>query len=178
LSATQSTSHINYRRARSSQGCCSPRSYKSQGRRVRILTFATRIRPPPQAPPWCQPRAPPLRICSCFLCSHRHLAPHPCLPWLLQFGCWTLSHGLGRGDPAIAGGVGEWRAADAGRRQPTPGVDGPIGIGQGAQPPQGYVVSFVRLHERGFNAPASRFMRGLCHHYRVELHNLAPIAIS
>jgi hypothetical protein len=26
----------------------------------------------------------------------------------------------------------------------------------------GYVVSFVRLHEHGFNASASRFMRGLC----------------
>jgi hypothetical protein len=29
-------------------------------------------------------------------------------------------------------------------------------------PPYGYVVSFVRLHERGFTAPANRFMRGLC----------------
>jgi hypothetical protein len=26
----------------------------------------------------------------------------------------------------------------------------------------GYVVSFVRFHERGFAAPASRFMRTLC----------------
>jgi hypothetical protein len=40
------------------------------------------------------------------------------------------------------------------------------------------VVSFVRFHERGFMAPASRFMRALCHHYGVELHNLAPNAIS
>jgi hypothetical protein len=40
------------------------------------------------------------------------------------------------------------------------------------------VVSFVRLHERGFTAPASRFMRALCHHYGVELHNFAPNAIS
>ena len=45
-------------------------------------------------------------------------------------------------------------------------------------PPHGYVVSFARLHERGFAAPASRFMRGLCHHYGVELHNFAPNAIS
>jgi hypothetical protein len=29
--------------------------------------------------------------------------------------------------------------------------------------PSGYVVSFVRFHERGFMAPASRFMRALCH---------------
>jgi hypothetical protein len=49
---------------------------------------------------------------------------------------------------------------------------------QEPNPPYGYVVSFVRLHERGFNAPASRFMRDLCYHYRVELHNFAPNAIS
>jgi hypothetical protein len=45
-------------------------------------------------------------------------------------------------------------------------------------PPYGYVVSFVRFHERGFVAPASRFMRGLCYHYGVELHNFMPNAIS
>jgi hypothetical protein len=45
-------------------------------------------------------------------------------------------------------------------------------------PPYGYVVCFVRLHERGFTTPTSRFMRGLCHHYRVELNNFAPNAIS
>jgi hypothetical protein len=38
-------------------------------------------------------------------------------------------------------------------------------------PPYGYVVSFIRHDERGFAAPASHFMRGLCHHYGVELHN-------
>jgi hypothetical protein len=32
-------------------------------------------------------------------------------------------------------------------------------------PPDGYVVSFIRFHERGFAAPASRFMRALCHRY-------------
>jgi hypothetical protein len=41
----------------------------------------------------------------------------------------------------------------------------------------GCVVSFVRHHEHGFTAPASRFMRGLCYHYGVELHNFAPNAI-
>jgi hypothetical protein len=40
------------------------------------------------------------------------------------------------------------------------------------------VVSFIRHHERGFTAPTSHFMRGLCHHYGVELHNFAPNAIS
>jgi hypothetical protein len=45
-------------------------------------------------------------------------------------------------------------------------------------PPYGYIVSFIRHHERGFTTPASCFMRGLCHHYGVELHNFAPNAIS
>jgi hypothetical protein len=36
------------------------------------------------------------------------------------------------------------------------------------------VGSFIRLHERGFNTPASKCMRGLCYHYGVELHNFAP----
>jgi hypothetical protein len=45
-------------------------------------------------------------------------------------------------------------------------------------PQYGYVVSFVRFHERGFAAPASRFMRALCYHYGVELHNFTPNAIS
>jgi hypothetical protein len=45
-------------------------------------------------------------------------------------------------------------------------------------PPHVYVLSFVRLHEHVFTAPVSRFMRGLCHHYGVELHNFAPKDIS
>jgi hypothetical protein len=45
-------------------------------------------------------------------------------------------------------------------------------------PPHGYMVSFIRFHERGFAVPASRFMRGLCYHYDVELHNFTPNAIS
>jgi hypothetical protein len=45
-------------------------------------------------------------------------------------------------------------------------------------PPYDYVVSFIRHHKRGFTAPANRFMRGLCYHYGVELHNFALNAIS
>jgi hypothetical protein len=45
-------------------------------------------------------------------------------------------------------------------------------------PSYGYVVSFIRFHERGFTAPASCFMRALCYHYGVELHNFTPNAIS
>jgi hypothetical protein len=44
-------------------------------------------------------------------------------------------------------------------------------------PPQGYVLSFIPFHERGFGVPASRFMRALLHHYGVELHNLNPNSI-
>jgi hypothetical protein len=45
-------------------------------------------------------------------------------------------------------------------------------------PSDGYVVSFIRFHKRGFAVPASCFMRALCHRYGVELHNFAPNAIS
>jgi hypothetical protein len=54
----------------------------------------------------------------------------------------------------------------------------PPGRDHAPNPPNGYVVSFIRFHERGFMAPASRFMRALCLHYSVELHNFAPNAIS
>src|SRR6185436_17390392 len=45
-------------------------------------------------------------------------------------------------------------------------------------PPEGYVVSLVRLHERGFGVPVSRFMRAMCEHYGAELHNFGPNSIS
>nr|CAB3502612.1 unnamed protein product [Digitaria exilis] len=65
-----------------------------------------------------------------------------------------------------------------------PNVDGepPVWISPGAatepDPPRGYVVSFARFHERGFGVPVGRFMRALCFHYKVELHNFSPNAIS
>jgi hypothetical protein len=40
------------------------------------------------------------------------------------------------------------------------------------------VVSFIAFHERGLGMPPSRFMRVLLHHYKVELHHLAPNSIS
>ena len=46
------------------------------------------------------------------------------------------------------------------------------------KPPNGYVVSLARLHERGFGVPADRFLRALCRHYEVELHNFAPNDVS
>jgi hypothetical protein len=45
-------------------------------------------------------------------------------------------------------------------------------------PPYGDIVSFTHFHEHGFTAPASRFLRGLCYHYGVELQNFTPNAIS
>jgi hypothetical protein len=45
-------------------------------------------------------------------------------------------------------------------------------------PPERYVVSFVAFHKRGLGVPPSRFMRGLLHYYKVELHHLAPNSIS
>jgi hypothetical protein len=69
--------------------------------------------------------------------------------------------------------------------QLAPNVDGqpaawivPLATDREPNPPYGYIINFVRFHERGFTAPASRFMRRLCYHYDVELHNFAPNAIS
>ena len=39
-------------------------------------------------------------------------------------------------------------------------------------------MSLVRLHERGFGVPVSRFMRALCEYYGAELHNFGPNSIS
>ena len=46
------------------------------------------------------------------------------------------------------------------------------------KPTSGYIVSLVRLHERGFGVPIGRFMRALCVYYGVELHNFGPNSIS
>jgi hypothetical protein len=69
--------------------------------------------------------------------------------------------------------------------QLAPNVDGqpaawivPPAADREPNPPDDYVVSFIRFHERGFAAPVSHFMRGLCYHYAVELHNFTPTAIS
>jgi hypothetical protein len=49
---------------------------------------------------------------------------------------------------------------------------------RGPNSPYGYVVSFICFHERGFAAPESHFIRALCYHYGVELHNFTPNVIS
>jgi hypothetical protein len=72
----------------------------------------------------------------------------------------------------------EWRAAGTERGGGTPAWIVPPTTDREPNPPFGYVVSFVRHHERGFTALVSCFMRGLCYHYGVELHNFSPNAIS
>jgi hypothetical protein len=69
--------------------------------------------------------------------------------------------------------------------QLAPNVDGqpaawivPPVVDREPNPPHGYVVSFIRFHERGFAAPTILLMRGLCYHYGVELHNFTPNTIS
>jgi hypothetical protein len=88
------------------------------------------------------------------------------LPWsrltVTRFALSELVNG-GQLAPNVDGQPTVWIVPPATDREPNP--------------PYGYIVSFIRHHERGA-APASRFMRGLCHHYGVELHNFAPNAIS
>jgi hypothetical protein len=85
------------------------------------------------------------------------------LPWsrstVTAFALNELVNG-GQLAPNVEGSPPVWIVPPATDREPNP--------------PYGYVVSFIRHHERGFAAPASRFMRGLCHRYGVELHNFAP----
>jgi hypothetical protein len=60
--------------------------------------------------------------------------------------------------------------------QPAAWIDPPA-TDREPNPSFGYVVSFIRFHKQGFKTLASRFLRGLCYHYGVELHNFAPNAI-
>jgi hypothetical protein len=88
------------------------------------------------------------------------------LPWsrstVTRFALSELVNG-GQLAPNVDGQPAAWIVPPAADREPNL--------------PYGYIVSFIRHHERGFAVPASRFMRGLCHHYGVELHNFAPNAI-
>ena len=73
--------------------------------------------------------------------------------------------------------------ADEGLLLPHTESSRPVWIAPGLEerkpkPPSGYIVSLVRLHERGFGVPAGRFVRALCDHYGVELYNFGPNSIS
>jgi hypothetical protein len=89
------------------------------------------------------------------------------LPWrrstVTEFALLELENG-GQLAPNMDGQPPPWIVPPAADREPNP--------------PFSYVVSFIRHHERGFAAPASRFMRGLCYHYGLELHNFTPNTIS
>jgi hypothetical protein len=89
------------------------------------------------------------------------------LPWphstVMAFALHELANG-GQLAPNVDGQPPVWIVPPSADREPNP--------------PHGYVVSFIRFHECGFAAPASRFMCGLCCHYGVEFHNFTPNAIS
>jgi hypothetical protein len=89
------------------------------------------------------------------------------LPWprstMTEFAPHELENG-GQLAPNVGGQPAAWIVPPVTDREPNPLY--------------GYVVSFIRFHERDFAAPASRFLRGLCYHYGVELHNFMPNAIS
>jgi hypothetical protein len=84
-------------------------------------------------------------------------------PWnrstVTEFALHELVNG-GQLAPNVEGAPPAWIVLPASDREPNP--------------PYAYIVSFIRLHERGFTALASHFMWGLCYHYGVELHNFAP----
>jgi hypothetical protein len=80
-----------------------------------------------------------------------------------EFALHELENG-GQLVPSVGGQPAAWIVPLATDREPNP--------------PNGYVVSFIRFNERGFAAPASCFLRGLCYHYGVELHNFTSNAIS
>jgi hypothetical protein len=66
--------------------------------------------------------------------------------------------------PKMSRSQPEWIAPPSDHREPVP--------------PEGYVVSFTCFHKRGFGVSASPFMRALLHYYKVQLHHLAPNAVS
>jgi hypothetical protein len=89
------------------------------------------------------------------------------LPWprstVTEFALHELDNS-GQLVPNVGGQPPAWIVPPTADREPNP--------------PFGYIVSFVCFHERGFAAPASRFLCGMCYHYGVKLHNFTPNAIS
>jgi hypothetical protein len=47
-----------------------------------------------------------------------------------------------------------------------------LGNEDGPVLPDGYVISFLHFHERGLPSLPHKFLRGLLHHYGIELHHL------
>jgi hypothetical protein len=46
------------------------------------------------------------------------------------------------------------------------------------RPPNGYVLSFVAFHERGFSVPAGWFIRGVLFMYGLQLQHLNPNSVQ
>ena len=71
---------------------------------------------------------------------------------------------------------------DDGLLRPVTDPSRPEWIAPGAEseprPRDGYIVSFVSFHERGFGLSADWFMRALPQYYGVELHNFNPNSIA
>jgi hypothetical protein len=148
-SAVRGASRINFCRARSLPGRRPFRFYKTRGEQGRGSLPLPFARISHALHLPLHCASRRLRSARALLASAAARVPH-----LLRHGS---DPGVGplpvapvNGGPTVIGGVGARRAVDAGRRRP----------------------------KRGFHAPASRFMWGLCHHYRVELHNFAPNTIS
>jgi hypothetical protein len=51
------------------------------------------------------------------------------------------------------------------------------GSGEALTPPDGYVMSFTPFHKGRLMMPPHRFLRGLLHHYKIELQHLNPNGI-
>jgi hypothetical protein len=120
-----------------------------------LLTFASWLRAPLLSPA--------ARFAPTAMAPPQPILVLDPLPWNRSMVTEFALHELVNGSqlaPNVEGSPPAWIVPPATDREPNP--------------PYGYVVSFIRHHERGFAAPVSRFMRGLCHHYGVELHNFAP----
>ena len=64
-------------------------------------------------------------------------------------------------------------------RARTPAAEWLVPGGKDApSPPDGYVISFVPFHERRLAMPPHRFLRGLLHYYKIELHHLNPNGVQ
>jgi hypothetical protein len=143
-------------------GRCSPGSINhGGGGRGEVPYLATYIHRPRNSP-YSRPCAPPLRICSCStrFCHHPHfplsfsmsppqirvLEPHP---WPRSIVTPLALNELVKGGLLAPAGDGlylAWMVPPTSDKEPNP--------------PYAYVPSFIRLRERGFTAPASRFIRG------------------
>jgi hypothetical protein len=93
----------------------------------------------------------------------------PCLPALACNGSASVNRSVRplalasfNSDAICSERVSQWRAASTERGRGAPTWIVPPASDREPNPPYRYIVSFVRLHERGFNVPASHFVRGLC----------------